>query len=33
MNEDEEIEETAELLKYSFSDFSYIKRKKNLKKE
>lgn len=33
MNEDEESEETAELLKDLFPDFSYVKRKRKPKKE
>ena len=33
MNEDEKAEETAELLKDLFPDFSYVKRKRKPKKE
>lgn len=33
MNEDEDAEETAELLKDLFPDFSYVKRKRKPKKE
>ncbi len=33
VNEDEDTEETAELLKDLFPDFSYVKRKRKLKKE
>ena len=33
MNEDDDIEETAELLKDLFPDFSYVKRKRKPKKE
>ena len=33
MNEDEEAEETAELLKDLFPDFTYVKRKRKPKKE
>ena len=33
MNEDDDAEETAELLKDLFPDFSYVKRKRKPKKE
>ena len=33
MNDDEDAEETAELLKDLFPDFSYVKRKRKPKKE
>lgn len=33
MNEDEDVEDTTELLKDLFPDFSYVKRKRKLKKE
>lgn len=33
MNEDENAEETAELLKDLFPDFSYVKRKRKTKKD
>ena len=33
MNDDEDVEETAELLKDLFPDFSYVKRKRKPKKE
>ena len=33
VNEDEDAEETAELLKDLFPDFSYVKRKRKPKKD
>jgi len=33
MNEDEKAEESAELLKGLFPDFSYVKRKRKPKKD
>lgn len=33
MNEDDDAEETAELIKNLFPDFSYVKRKRKPKKD
>ena len=33
MNEDDDVEEAAELLKDFFPDFSYVKRKRKPKRE
>ena len=33
MNEDDDVEEAAELLKDLFPDFSYVKRKRKPKRE